>query len=143
MLGMAKTQELWRAREEMGTRSWTSKKFLQKWDVIQSLRKNEKAFAGHILRDRIETWKACRGCPEEQDSQLRSCEMDIIGNALDDICLLEAEIGGHGVLDMLIRNECWQEERLLLRKFLDRVESQRLKKQKGISKKNDFQLQET
>ena len=66
--------------------------------------------------------------------------MDIIGNALDDICLLEAEIGGQGVLDMLIRNECWQEERLLLRKFLDRVESQRLKKQKGISKKNDDDL---
>ena len=29
MLGMTKKQELWRAREEMGTRSWASEKFLQ------------------------------------------------------------------------------------------------------------------
>ena len=60
MLGMAKTQELWRAREEMGTRSWSVEEFVQKWDIIQSMRKNDKAIIGHILRDRIESWKSPR-----------------------------------------------------------------------------------
>ena len=37
MLGMTKKQELWRAREEMGTRSWASEKFLQKLGIIQTM----------------------------------------------------------------------------------------------------------
>ena len=37
MLGMTKKQELRRAREEMGTRSWASEKFLQKLGIIQTM----------------------------------------------------------------------------------------------------------
>ena len=48
---------------------------------------------------------------------MHSCEMDIIGRALDDILLLEAEMGEQGFLDMILRNSCWQEDRLLLRVF--------------------------
>ena len=117
MLGMTKTQELWRAREEMGTRSWAPEKFLQKLDIIQTMRKNERAIVGHILRERIESWKTSRGLPRCEYLAMHSCEMDIIGRALDDILLLEAEMGEQGFLDMILRNSCWQEDRLLLRGF--------------------------
>ena len=66
-----------------------------------------------------------------------SCEMHIIGRALDDILLLEAEMGEQGFIDMILRNSCWQEDRLLLRKFLDRVESSRLQRKKGNTRKSD------
>ena len=46
MLGMTKTQELWRAREEMGTKSWASEKFLKELDIIQTMRKNDKPLSG-------------------------------------------------------------------------------------------------
>ena len=59
---------------------------------------------------------------------MHSCEMDIIGRALDDILLIEAETGEEGFLDMVPWNACWQEDRLLLRAFLDKVECSRLLK---------------
>ena len=43
--------------------------------------------------------------------------MDIIGRALDDLLLFEADMGDQGFLDMVLRNACWQENRLLLRFF--------------------------
>ena len=134
---MTKKQELWRAREEMGTRSWASEKFLQKLDIIQTMRKNDKAIVGHIFRERIESWKTSRGLPGCGEHAMHSCEMDIIGRALDDILLLEAEMGEQGFIDMILRNSCWQEDRLLLRKFLDRVESSRLQTKKGNTRKSD------
>ena len=57
---------------------------------------------------------------------MHSCEMDIIGRALDDILLLETEMGEQGFLDVILSNSCWQEDRLLQRGFLNRVESSRL-----------------
>ena len=50
--------------------------------------------------------------------------MDIIGRALDDILLLETEMGEQGFLDVILSNSCWQEDRLLQRGFLNRVEPQ-------------------
>merc|ERR1711965_600052 len=135
MLGMAKNQELWRAREEMGSRSWSVEKFIQKWDVIQSMRNNDKAIVGHIFRDRIESWKMSREQHSADDLTTHSCEMDIIGNALNDILLLEAESGEQGFLDMVLRNKCWQQDRLLLRKFLDRIELARLRRKGSTTKK--------
>ena len=68
---------------------------------------------------------------------MHSCEMDTIGRALDDILLLEAEMGEQGFLDMVLRNACWKEDRLLLRGLLDRVESSRLQRNKGNTRRID------
>ena len=46
-------------------------------------------------------------------------------------------MGEQGFLDMALRNACWQEDRLLLRGFLDRVEATRLKRKKGNTRKID------
>ena len=72
----------------MGTRSWTTEKFIQKLDIIQSMRKNEKAMVGHVFRERVESWKGARRCPNPAEFKAPPCEMDIIGKALDDILLL-------------------------------------------------------
>ena len=95
-------QELWRAREEMGTRSWSVEKFVQKWNIIQSMRKNGKAITGHILRDRIESWKVSKDHPDNEYPSIQSSEVDIIGHALDDRLLLEAETGEQGILNMIL-----------------------------------------
>ena len=80
------------------------------------MRKNDNAIVGHIFRERIESWKTSGGLPGCAEHAMHSCEMDIIGRALDDI-LLEAEMGEQGFFDMILRNSCWQEGRLLLRGF--------------------------
>ena len=51
------------------------------------MRKNDNAIVGHIFRERIESWKTSRGLPRCGDPAMHSCEMDIIGRALDDILL--------------------------------------------------------
>ena len=81
------------------------------------MRKNDRALVGHIFRERIESWKTSGGLPGCAEHAMHSCEMDIIGRALDDILLLETEMGEQGFLDVILSNSCWQEDRLLLRKF--------------------------
>ena len=81
------------------------------------MRNNDKAIDRRIFRERIESWKTSRGLPGCEEHAMHSCEMDIIGRALDDLLLFEADMGDQGFLDMVLRNACWQEDRLLLRFF--------------------------
>ena len=46
-------------------------------------------------------------------------------------------MGEQGILEMILRNNCWKEDRLRLREFLNRVEASRLKARKSRSKKVD------
>ena len=101
------------------------------------MRNNDKTIDRRIFRERIESWKTSRGLPGCEEHAMHSCEMDIIGRALDDVLLLEAEMGEQGFIDMILRNSCWQEGRLLLRGFLDRVEASRLQRKKGNTRKSD------
>ena len=66
------------------------------------MRKNDNAIVGHIFRERIESWKTSGGLPGCAEHAMHSCEMDIIGRALDDILLLEAESGEQGIFLILI-----------------------------------------
>ena len=53
MLGLSKHQELWRAREELGTESWAVERILRKFDIIQSMRTDNKAIVALVFRDPI------------------------------------------------------------------------------------------
>ena len=135
MLGLSKHQELWRAREELGTESWAVEKILRKFDIIQSMRK-DKAIAGLVFRDRVESWIVARNSADGSDlSRTRSCELDAVGNALNDLVLLESEIGEQGILDMVLRNFCWEDDRKRLRSFFRRVETLRLEKGRVLQRR--------
>ena len=95
------------------------------------MRNNDKTIDRRIFRERIESWKTSRGLPRCGDPAMHSCEMDIIGRALDDILLLEAEMGEQGFLDMILRNSCWQEDRLLLRGFFGQSGILKASEEKG------------
>ena len=102
------------------------------------MRKDSKAIAGLVFRDRIESWSAARNSADGRDqSRTRNCELDVVGNALDDLVLLESEIGEQGILDMVLRNFCWEEDRKRLRRFLRRVATLRLEKKRSTSKKDE------
>ena len=95
------------------------------------MRNNDKAIDRRIFRERIESWKTSRGLPGCEEQALHSCEMDIIGRALDDLLLFEADMGDQGFLDMVLRNACWQEDRLLLRGFFGQSGILKASEEKG------------
>ena len=100
------------------------------------MRKDSKAIAGLVFRDRIESWSAARNSADGRDqSRTRNCELDVVGNALDDLVLLESEIGEQGILDMVLRNFCWEDDRKRLRSFFRRVETLRLEKGRVLQRR--------
>ena len=128
MLGLNDKCELWRAREEMGTEAWSVEKFLAKMDIIQKARTNSGSVSGIIINDRIASWSTYRMFSNR-------CEYDIVGRALDDIALMEAETGSLGILDAILRNACWSEDRKRPHTLLRKVEEQRRDARRRNSKK--------
>ena len=47
-MGHQKTRN-WRAREELGTESWAMEKFLRKFDVIESISKDNRVIADLVF----------------------------------------------------------------------------------------------
>ena len=112
----------------MGTEAWNGEKYLAKMDVIQKARMNASSASGSIINDRISSWSAYRMFSNH-------CEYYIVGRALDDIALMEAETGSHGSLDAILRNACWSEDRKRLHTLLLKVEEQRHGAKRRNSKK--------
>ena len=65
------------------------------------------------------------------------CEYDIVGRALDDIALMEAETGSQGILDAILRNACWSDDRKRLHTLLRKVEEKRHDSKRRNSKKDE------
>jgi hypothetical protein len=91
---------------------------------------NSGSVSGIIINGRIASWSTYRVFSNR-------CEYDIVGRALDDIALMEAETGSQGILDAILRNACWSDDRKRLHTLLRKVEEKRHDSKRRNSKKDE------